>query len=85
MKRVAEWVKASLSVICFADVFLQMALGPMLPLLLLGIAHIGVYTLLSCYTADILRWQIYGIDVRWFVLYVLYPLVILFSIVRFGS
>jgi hypothetical protein len=60
----------------FADILLQMALGPLLPLLVFGCLHTALYGLLCAYTSEVLRWRwrwVGGVDVRWVVVRVAYP------------
>lgn len=71
--------------LCFGDVLVQLALGPLLPLLLLWIAHTILYALLGTYTEHLLRWPVYGVDVRSFILYFLYPLSILAIVYHFAT
>lgn len=66
-----------LSVLCFSDILLQMALGPLLPLFLVGVAHAVVYYLLRRLSRNKLRWLVGGRDIRWLVVYILYSLFIL--------
>jgi hypothetical protein len=66
-----------LSLLCFSDVILQMALGPLLPLLAIGAAHAVFYAMLCNYTENVLRWRVGGWDVRGPVLHVLYPALLL--------
>jgi hypothetical protein len=66
-----------LSLLCFSDVLLQMALGPLLPLLAIGAAHSVLHAALCNYTENVLRWRVAGRDVRGLVLRVAYPAVVL--------
>ncbi len=77
LKGVSGWAAAALSLLCFSDVVLQMALGPLLPLIAIGAAHAVFYAVLCSYTENMLRWRVGGRDVRWLVLRVVYPAVVL--------
>lgn len=72
-KGLASTVSLALSLLCFGDVLLQVALGPLLPLLLLWAAHRILYWLLCTYSENVLRWQLCGVDVRSVVLRGVYP------------
>ena len=77
LKGMSGYAGTILSVLCFSDILLQMALGPLLPLLLIGVAHCVVYAAVRNSSTHKLRWLVRGRDLRWILLYVLYSLFIL--------
>jgi hypothetical protein len=80
LRGVGETIAFALSLLCFADILLQLALGPLLPLLCLWATHKLLYALQCTYTANVLRWRVCGIDVRGVVLYGAYPVSVLFLV-----
>ena len=62
-----------LCVLFFGDLLLQIALGPLLPLLFIGVLHMVIYLLAWLLSVQSLRWNIGGVYLREAVLYFLYP------------
>ena len=81
LKELSGWAAFLLSVLCFSDVLLQMALGPLLPLLVADVAHKVLYELAI---AGSLRWRLRGWDVRWLALYVIYPTLVVVLLAFIG-
>jgi len=69
-----------LTFLCFSDILVQMAIGPLLPLLTVLLLHTLLYSIVTVLYEHKLRWMVRGYDVRYIVMYVLYPIVGLYVV-----
>ena len=74
------WVAVFLTFLCFSDVLVQMAVGPLLPLLSILSLHTLLYSVVTVLYEHNLRWVVRGGDVRYMVMYVLYPMVGVYAV-----
>ena len=83
LRRVSSGFAAVLSLFCFGDVLLQMALGLLLPLLLIGMVQLTVLIYLQLYDLQ-LRWCSRA-GVRSVILYGVFTLILLLVSACIGS
>ena len=85
MKKLSGWAAVFFTLLCFSDILLQMAVGPLLPLLVILCLHTIIFHIIAVFDERRLRWILTfksgkGLDVRSIILYGMYPIVGLFVV-----
>lgn len=84
LKKLSGWVAVFFTLLCFSDILLQMAVGPLLPLLIILCLHTIIFQTITVFDEHRLRWKLTfnskAYDVRGIILYVVYPTVGLFVV-----
>ena len=86
MKKLSGWAAVFFTLLCFSDILLQMAVGPLLPLLVILCLHIIIFQIITVFDEHRLRWILtfssdgIGFDVRSILLYVVYQFVGLYVV-----
>ena len=86
LKKLSGWAAVFFTLLCFSDILLQMAMGPLLPLLVILCLHTILFHIIAVFDEHRLRWILTfskngkGLDVRSIILYAIYPIVGLFMV-----